>query len=359
MKEQIGDLEAELRRGNILEKELESLRKEKSQAEAAYTKYKEVQELLLNQQKQITLQEKRNSSHDMKDSIEGNRQFFLWMIAGFGIVAAGIFFLINFKEIFADYKGIGYGLFFFGLLIFAIALVRMKRQKPVCDCAKEQYDKQIAESIKKDRKEQTDTSLECQIEETQQRLRKIQIMIENTYKKIVHLEQRIKELTRKKEQLLEKEEQAACLREQYASEYLKYERLNMTKTYLTKARESYLAKYRSPLMQSFSKYYEMVSGEKAQDIRMDVNLNLTVQDLGIQREARYYSEGWKDLMGICMRMALVDVMYQKEKPFMILDDPFVNLDEEKGKSALAFLKELGKEYQILYFTCHKSRRMDV
>ena len=91
---------------------------------------------------------------------------------------------------------------------------------------------------------------------------------------------------------------------------------------------------------------------------MDGNLNLTIQESGIQRELRYYSEGWKDLLGICMRMALVDVMYQKEKPFFIMDDPFVNLDQKKTEAALDFLKQLSKEYQILYFTCHESRNLE-
>jgi uncharacterized protein YhaN len=58
---------------------------------------------------------------------------------------------------------------------------------------------------------------------------------------------------------------------------------------------------------------------------------------------------------ICTRFALVKAMFKGEQPFLILDDPFVNLDKNKIKNALAFLNELSKEHQLLYFTCHESR----
>jgi uncharacterized protein YhaN len=48
-------------------------------------------------------------------------------------------------------------------------------------------------------------------------------------------------------------------------------------------------------------------------------------------------------------------MYTEEKPFIVLDDPFVNLDDAKLEKALAFLRNASKEYQILYFACHESR----
>ena len=48
-------------------------------------------------------------------------------------------------------------------------------------------------------------------------------------------------------------------------------------------------------------------------------------------------------------------MAKEEEPFLVLDDPFVNLDEEKTKRALAFLKEAAKQYQIVYLVCHESR----
>ena len=52
---------------------------------------------------------------------------------------------------------------------------------------------------------------------------------------------------------------------------------------------------------------------------------------------------------------MADAMYEEEKPFLILDDPFVNLDRGKLGGALAFLRALAQEHQLIYFTCHESR----
>ena len=50
------------------------------------------------------------------------------------------------------------------------------------------------------------------------------------------------------------------------------------------------------------------------------------------------------------------MLFTKEKPFLILDDPFTNLDDEKIKNAIDLIKKLSEEYQIIYFVCHDSRR---
>jgi len=54
---------------------------------------------------------------------------------------------------------------------------------------------------------------------------------------------------------------------------------------------------------------------------------------------------------------LVDALYEKESPFIILDDPFIALDDSKLERAKNTLKALGKSRQILYFTCSKAREI--
>ena len=67
------------------------------------------------------------------------------------------------------------------------------------------------------------------------------------------------------------------------------------------------------------------------------------------------SEGTRDLISLCRRMAMIDAMYPGEKPFLVLDDPFSNLDDERVKGGMRFLRDASLEYQILYLTCHESR----
>ncbi len=162
-------------------------------------------------------------------------------------------------------------------------------------------------------------------------------------------------LQARQNQMAENEQALSELREKLSADRRKYELLKKTREFLAKARESFTARYTGPLMESFGKYYRILAGEEAKRYHLDANIRLTADEKGQQRQIRSFSAGYQDMTGICMRMALIDAMYREEKPFVVFDDPFVNLDREKVAGGLEFLKEIGREYQILYFTCHESR----
>ena len=71
----------------------------------------------------------------------------------------------------------------------------------------------------------------------------------------------------------------------------------------------------------------------------------------------YYSKGFGDLINICMRFALIDAMFGADRPPVILDDPYVNLDDDKMKKALELTEQMGTGYQIFYFTCSSAREI--
>ena len=129
-----------------------------------------------------------------------------------------------------------------------------------------------------------------------------------------------------------------------------YSLIGTTKDYLTKAKDNVIADIMEPLNNSFNKYYSIITGMPADAYRVDGNLNVVVNEKGLQRESRFFSAGLKDLMGFCLRISFVDAMYQNEKPTLVFDDPFVNFDTEKIQGARKLLLELQKNYQILYFT---------
>ena len=133
-----------------------------------------------------------------------------------------------------------------------------------------------------------------------------------------------------------------------------YKLLTTTVKFLKQADENLKVKYREPLQQSLDKYLTYIDGKRNANI--DVDLKLTINENGVSKEVDYYSKGYQNLYDICKRFALTDVLFTGEKPFIILDDPFYNLDDEKLNKALELIKNLSQEYQIIYLVCHESRR---
>ena len=155
--------------------------------------------------------------------------------------------------------------------------------------------------------------------------------------------------------LLADKEELHKLKEDIASDSYKYKMIKNTQELLTAAKEKLTAKYMGPLKNSFSKYYKIITETDAENYIIDANANIKVRELGLPREISSYSAGYKDLIGICMRLSFIDAMYEKEKPMIILDDPFVNFDTNKLDAGKRLLKGLEKEYQVIYFTCNESR----
>lgn len=154
------------------------------------------------------------------------------------------------------------------------------------------------------------------------------------------------------------EQNCAKLKELKSLQFMekkKYEYVSMAKKKLELAKEVMTAKYADPIFQGFSQYYEMISGNEAVHFHIDANTTVTVDELGKQRDTNTLSSGYRDLIGICLRVALVDAMYQEEEPPLIMDDPFANFDDKKVNAGMDFVEKLAEKYQIIYFTCSASR----
>lgn len=148
-------------------------------------------------------------------------------------------------------------------------------------------------------------------------------------------------------------EELKVLQEQ---EQQKYNYILKVQEYLAKAKESITNRYAAPILESFSKYYAMITLASTEEFHIDANTNITLTEQGKQRETNTLSSGYRDLIGICLRVALVDAMYKEESPVLIMDDPFTNLDDEKMAAAKKFLEYVSEKYQVIYFTCSAARK---
>ncbi len=127
------------------------------------------------------------------------------------------------------------------------------------------------------------------------------------------------------------------------------------KKFLEEANDSLSSQFLAPMKNGLTKYLKMITDKNFDNLKMDTNFNIDFEEYGKLREINYYSKGYKNIFDLCMRFALIDALYDKEKPFVVLDDPFVNMDESKINNVKCFMQELAKNYQVIYFSCHESR----
>lgn len=176
-------------------------------------------------------------------------------------------------------------------------------------------------------------------------------------KELYEQEKMLEQFQKQKEHMVELQQRLETLQKMQQENLRKYRLVENTRTYLQLAKERFVARYKSPLTNSFEKYVQKLVGVE-QQLSLDTNMAIRKQEQGIFRDSQSLSSGWRDLLGICLRFAIVDAMFPDEKPFLILDDPFVNLDDEKMQGALELLQSISEEYQVIYFACHNSRRIE-
>lgn len=157
------------------------------------------------------------------------------------------------------------------------------------------------------------------------------------------------------EEISRAEEQLETLQQRREVLQHRYDIVTRTRKLLEQARVTFSSRYMEPIKRAFDSYYEMMSPGDEKIYELDANLNISVREAGALRNVGAMSEGYKDMIGLCRRMAMVDAMYQEEKPFLVFDDPFVSLDDERLSGAMTFLGRLGGRYQIIYFTCQSNR----
>lgn len=134
--------------------------------------------------------------------------------------------------------------------------------------------------------------------------------------------------------------------------------LKRTEHLIDKAKENLANRYLNKVEQLFNNYMQIWLESKAVRGILDIDFNITIEENDKVNEAKGYSTGYCDMIDFCMRLALIDTLFESEQPFIILDDPFVNLDAERLEKAMELLGVLALNKQIIYFVCHPIRALD-
>lgn len=131
--------------------------------------------------------------------------------------------------------------------------------------------------------------------------------------------------------------------------------LKRTIQLITRAKENLADRYLSKVEQLFNSYMQLWMKDETVRGILDVDFHISIEENSKVHVAEGYSTGYCDMIDFCMRLALIDTLFEKEQPFLILDDPFVNLDAARLEKALELLSVMAASKQIIYFVCHPVR----
>ena len=89
-------------------------------------------------------------------------------------------------------------------------------------------------------------------------------------------------------------------------------------------------------------------------INRDFSALVRASDDVVAREAEYLSAGTLDLMYLAVRLAVCELaLPEGERCPLIIDDALVNLDEKRMEQAMALLRDISKDRQVILFSCRK------
>ena len=129
-----------------------------------------------------------------------------------------------------------------------------------------------------------------------------------------------------------------------------------TQKFLEEAKTALSTRYLDGMQESFRRYFTALTGADAPESLMDTSFEVRLREGGQTRTMESFSRGWRDAVRFCVRLSLADALFAEgERPFLLLDDPFVNLDNDRLAAARTLLEQLADEQQILYLVCHSDR----
>lgn len=111
------------------------------------------------------------------------------------------------------------------------------------------------------------------------------------------------------------------------------------------------------IAKSAAKLMGALTDGKYSEIGVDMDFGLSFSDGALMRDAAYLSAGTGDVAYICLRIALIELLYKKAVPPFLFDESFVRMDDARLSKMLSLIyKYSQRSYQSILFTCHEREK---
>lgn len=157
--------------------------------------------------------------------------------------------------------------------------------------------------------------------------------------------------------LADLEVRAAALRVAVAELEDEKAALEMARDHITRAAEAMHREFAPQLNARLTEVLPRLTHGRYSGVAVDEHLSLQVEVPGTGRRvaASHLSAGTQDQLYLALRVALLELLVPpgKERPPLLLDDPFVQCDDARLIGCMDLMAELARSYQVLLFTCHR------
>ena len=194
------------------------------------------------------------------------------------------------------------------------------------------------------------------VSETESQVNQLEHKRENIANRLTYLASEEGRLTQERKSLnfdsITPSEQIEQLDEQITELERRYEVAGTVSELLAQAKDKLSSSYLPRLCNRCQALLNQVTN-CAYEVAIDRAFNVQLRENGQTKPMSEFSRGIREITLLCFRVALSELLYDSAIPFVIIDDAFVNFDENNFARATDLLKEIAKRGQVIYFTCHQ------
>lgn len=132
--------------------------------------------------------------------------------------------------------------------------------------------------------------------------------------------------------------------------------LEKTNQFLLQAKENVSERFVGPInlqLKEFLQSFDM----RGREYVIDTNFEIKESAESGLKAFEHSSQGYQDILSLAMRFLLIKMVFKGERPFVVLDDSFVNLDGQNFEKAQKIVNEFARDYQILYICCNSVNKL--
>lgn len=152
------------------------------------------------------------------------------------------------------------------------------------------------------------------------------------------------------------EESLAALLGKKAELMLRFDAYSLAMRVMAEADQELKSRFSPEVEKRAGEIFKALTGGNFEIVRIKNNkfdIEVATGEASARRDELYLSQGTLDELYLAVRLALCEMILPKEEaPPIVLDDVFVNFDDERLARALSLLSEMAETRQIIIFTCH-------